>query len=558
MLRKQIAWLLLFSLICLGILTRIGLFTSQSKPLYWDEVAIAVDARSVAYFATDIHGKHWLQPFFLSYGDYKLPGYIWAVSVLYLILPDFDWIVRLPNLFGGIATVFLTAHLGVTLYQRYCKQLPKLEEKKFFVSIAAMGALSPWAIHFSIVGFESAFAQFLVLLSFVFVLKSFEQRKIHFLLISVLLGAFATYTYFAVQFIWPLVFIAFTVLEWFKSSNSVKRTLIGVSITALLLYAAILVPMWRSSSYSASQTVRLSAASVLNNSTFVIEANQVQSIANSSIDGLFFNRRVFWLKKIVTNITTHLHPSYLFFTGDQNPRHGTGVFGLFLYPTFVFFIVGLLSLILKSRKVSLFILFWLVVALVPASIPLEVPHAQRSLFALAPLSLILGFGLFWMLTYQTNKITQFFITATTLAIVCGTLFSFMQFVHYYRTIYPTMSKKSWQDTYRDIAHDAVELSKSYETVYVQTPDTRLYLWMLLYEYSPNEVQQIRQTGTEFSSFDTKLQLRNIKFRAETFLSDSGNSVLLAEPGYVSSVFSAASLRELDRYPTGYGLYAQEK
>ncbi|KKT97629.1 MAG: hypothetical protein UX00_C0008G0003 [Microgenomates group bacterium GW2011_GWB1_45_17] len=48
--------------------------------MYIDEIAIGVDAKSIAQTGRDMHGHSWLTPMFLSYGDYKLPVYIWIAT----------------------------------------------------------------------------------------------------------------------------------------------------------------------------------------------------------------------------------------------------------------------------------------------------------------------------------------------------------------------------------------------------------------------------------------------------------------------------------------------
>ena len=74
--------------------------------LYWDELAIGIDAYSVAQTGKDIYGHNRLQAIYPSYGDYKAPVAIWltSLSVKFLGLSEFS--VRLPfflaSLFGSL------------------------------------------------------------------------------------------------------------------------------------------------------------------------------------------------------------------------------------------------------------------------------------------------------------------------------------------------------------------------------------------------------------------------------------------------------------------------
>jgi len=60
-------------LIILGILARLWQFGQVPNSLYWDEIAIGLDARALIQTGRDLSGQFWLQTLFVSYGDFKAP-----------------------------------------------------------------------------------------------------------------------------------------------------------------------------------------------------------------------------------------------------------------------------------------------------------------------------------------------------------------------------------------------------------------------------------------------------------------------------------------------------
>mgnify|MGYP003988032779 FL=1 len=79
-------WIGFFLILLLAIFLRFYKLGQVPVSLYWDEAAILLDAKVVSQTGRDVHGNPWLQVLFPSYGDFKLPTYIWlaALSVKFL------------------------------------------------------------------------------------------------------------------------------------------------------------------------------------------------------------------------------------------------------------------------------------------------------------------------------------------------------------------------------------------------------------------------------------------------------------------------------------------
>lgn len=337
-------------------------------------------------------------------------------------------------------------------------------------------------------------AQFFVGSSVLTLLFSFEskgRKKWLLLLLSVGLGVLATYTYFSVRFVWPIVFvlIQMTYFKHLYKTNKLTKTLVKLVtfvMLPLIVYLALLVPMINSEFYAESNRFRLSAESVLNHYDFPLEANHYRELAgNTIVDRLFFHRYWLLVQKILGNMSRHVSIDFLFINGDTNLRHGTTQFGLFLLPFLPVLLVGCFYLFDKHKTVLLALIGWWLVALVPASVPVDVPHALRSLNALTPLSLLIGFGLFKIISSKQRLLTLVLGVAISLCLI--------QYQHFYVNVYPHILNEAWLDGYKESAAYYWQYIDAVDQFYWQRADDKFYLWLLA--YGPLSSTQIQQMPT---------------------------------------------------------------
>jgi 4-amino-4-deoxy-L-arabinose transferase-like glycosyltransferase len=509
--------------------------------LYWDEIAMLVDAKSVAQSGQDMHGNPWYQLIFPSYGDYKLPVYIWLASVSVKILGVTEYALRLPSALAGIGTVVIAGLLAKELTRRLTKDDKIIQ----LTQLATMGvmAVSPWAMMFSRTGFEGHLAQFLVATSLLCVLKS--KGRGQWLVVAALLGVLATYTYFSVRFVWPAAFIAVSFIGLSKF-HLPKRAVIVIG--CLLLYAALLIPMARSPLYEASNRFRYSTSSIFNQYDYPVVSNTYRELAgNTLIDRFLFHRHVLLLRELASNVSDHLSLSYMFVTGDSNLRHGTGEHGLFLITFLPFLFYGLAVAFIKNKLVFVTLIVWWLSALLPASVPESTPHALRSLNALVPMTLFIGLGL----SFSIIKLPKMW-RAVIVAVI---LINSLLFTYYYFTQYPHDSGEHWQAGYKEIAQKVTQIKheKELEAIYVMPFDNRFYLWLMAYApYEAKDFHDWKSEQYEFKQFD------NIYFTSpwsEVFESSKG--VLVVGRDISSEHLSedaVASNREVLTVPTSPLMY----
>ena len=179
---------------------------------------------------------------------------------------------------------------------------------------------------------------------------------------------------------------------------------------------------------------------------------------------------------------------------DINLRHGTGEHGLFLLIFLPVFLVGLYQLFKNQRAELLVLLVWWLAALLPASVPEDTPHSLRSLNALVPLSLILGFGLF--------KIGQVKLKLVKIIGFSLIIVSIGEFSYHYLTQYLAESAYDWQDGYKELALEINRSLPDVADIYINNFDDRFYLWLLAYgDYKPIEIQALPKENFQVKQLD---------------------------------------------------------
>lgn len=471
----RLLFLFLVFLLALGIFARVYRIGAVPVGLYWDEAAILADAVSLSQTGKDIHGNSGFHALFLSYGDYKLPLYIWLTSLVVWIAGASSFAVRFISLLSGVISIFASGYLATLLIPTKTKRLQSM----LFVTVACTVALSPWSFLFSRTGFEAHLGMLLMLLS---VISSIKWRSLYGASAAALLGAAAVYSYFSVRFVWPAVFISSVLLLYplnlklfFRKPTKVLKNIVGVILLPGILFSLLLVPLYQSNMYAPSQSMRLSTASVLSIEPYALESNLFREIAgNSFLDRLLFHRYFFQLHDLATQFVTHLNPQFMFLYGDANLRHSTGAHGLFLAPFMIFFLLGLVQLYKRHPQIAVFLTLWWFAALIPASVPREVPHALRSINALPALAIIIGYGWYWIWSVLKKK------TIVLAAVLLIILVCFAQFLAHYFWVYPFESAKDWQAGYREVSmaiETAQEQSDAKQVVIIPFDD-RFFLHLI--------------------------------------------------------------------------------
>lgn len=469
---QRFRWLPLLAAVLLGIAVRVWQFGKVPVSLYWDEMAMWNDALSVAETGKDLFARSWLQPLFISYGDYKLPVYIVLTTFVARFTSDAMVGVRLVSLLAGISMIPSVYWL--------VRSLQRLDEKNFgtpWLPAVAAGVMAvlPWSLHFSRVGYEGHLSAALVLLSVAALadgLITRSWRSFFMIWLSSTLGAVAIYTYFSTRFVWPVIVIGLVVVFWSRARARLPWLILSVALWFLAL-----IPMYRGDFYEASNQFRLSASNILRDEQrpHVINAYRERA-GNTVVARVLYNQPTFIVRELALNYLQYLDPGYLFLHGDANLRHGTGMVGL-MFPSFApFFVIGVFALLRRKTCFFLWLCAWWAAAVLPAAIPRDVPHALRSLNALPVFVVLVAYGLdqvaSWLRSRKGSRVVACAGAAFCL-IVAGELVRY-HFLN--QTVYARTSAAEWQDGYVEVSQYVQNIRDKYVFVYVDRFDDRYYLY----------------------------------------------------------------------------------
>ena len=500
-----VAIIALVGCIVMGIFLRIFQFGHIPIGTYWDETAMIIDASAIAATGHDMHGNSWLQAIFPSYGDFKLPMYIWLSTLVFRAINNSEVAIRLPSLLAGVATIGLAALIAGEL----AKYWPRHQRRIFQLASASVVSLSFWAILFSRTGFEGHLAQLWMGLSMYSLLKS--KNNSAFWIVAGVFGSLATWTYYSARFIWPILWFTMVLPQLFSTlTNHKERSKLLLkqvlpALGAICIFFSAMYLMVRSPLYPASEVFRLSSDSILNQAPFVAESNLSQFIEGHTFVGrIALHRYLFQAKSFADNFASNMSLDFLFFSGDHNLRHGTGMHGLFPIVFAPCLLFGLLGLFKHHRSTLFLLLIWWFVSLIPASVPYDVPHALRTLNALVPLALLIGYGMTTLLLaplkHRVILYKVFFICL---------FIEMLAFSQYLFVIYPVTSASEWQAGYTELAQYATSNQGAVNRFWINSGDGRFFLWLLAFgTYSASDIQklpwqdyQLTQLGTiELSDF----------------------------------------------------------
>jgi 4-amino-4-deoxy-L-arabinose transferase-like glycosyltransferase len=364
---KKILIICLVFFLGLGFFARLWQFGQVPVSLYWDEAAIGLDARALLLTGQDLNGHSWLQPMFVSYGDYKAPVYIWLTTLLGKFLSVSELTVRLPSLLASFGIAWLLFKwLGP------------------FVAVSFL--IMPWSVHFSRIGFESHLSLFWLVLAVYLVIK----RRVIWGSLAVILGI---YTYFSLRIIAPVLFVISFLLY--------SRTHIKAFIIGLILIGVSLLILVKSPDYYASQQYRLSNDNL-------ITSNE---------------RKVVKLQKFVGNYAAYFDPQFLLVSGDPNLRHHSGWGGELLLVQGILLVIGFVALLTYPRRETILIISWLLLSPAVAALVNETPHASRAIYLIIPLAWLIGLG--W-----SRLKTKFALIIAFLLLLNFSLYLHDYFIHY--------------------------------------------------------------------------------------------------------------------------------
>lgn len=461
----------------LGFLLRFYKLDQVPYGFYQDESAIGYNAYSILNTGKDEYGK-FMPVYFKSFGDYKLPAYIYLTVFSIKIFGLNEFAVRFPSALFGSLTVILLYFLVKELSQN----------RKIAYASSLLLAINPWNLQFSRAAFEVNVALFFSLFGAFMFIKSMKGNcKMSYLLLSVFGFAMSLYSYNVTRLLSPLILIMLIFLyrKHIRKLSPVKIVSAGSLLIILLI--PFIFTFFLASGVASARGALITSADI---QAKTIEFRSYLTGLPNIFTSIFFNKWIMLAKQYVENIIHVFSTDFYFISGSNHGNQGIGNVGTFYIFQFPLVILGIILMFKdKMQEFSLFTL-WVVISILVLSLSKEVPHATRGYFLIIPLQVFSSIGLVYLF-YLFKKLTDKKIKFICLFI----LFSFIFYnVLFYLTSYyfrfPILYAKSWRSEDKTLSLYLRENEHKYGKIIFDSNAGFMYTSLLFYlPYSPSEFQR---------------------------------------------------------------------
>lgn len=464
MINKKILLLLIVLLACF---LRFWNIEQIPPSMYWDEVSQGYNSYSILQTGKDEHGEFFPIARFNAFGDYKAPVYIYLDAPFIALLGKTTLGVRFPSALFGTLTVLLTYFL--------VKEIFFSNKKKEILGLfsAFFLAISPWHIQLSRAAYEANIATFFTVTA-VYLFFLAKRTKAWIFFPSVLFFVVAFYAFNAHRIFVPLLVIFLCIL-FFKELLVKEKMVILAGIMGIILLIPFLFYL-----RSPESKLRFNEVNIFSDIDVIKQSNKLISEDNNSpVAHIIHNRRVLFGLLYVKHYFDFFNPTYLFFSGDGNPRFSLRDNGQLFLWGLPLLLIGGYMLCTQKKKSTIVLLGWFLLAPVAAATARETPHALRSETFIPTYEIIAAFGAVQLLDFIQNfraVIRRILIGIFTTIVVI----SLYIFLHNYFVHYPVFYSYEWQYGYKEAVKEAELHKKDYDVIAFTESYGRPYIYTLFY------------------------------------------------------------------------------
>ena len=499
---KQKFYINIILILIIGIAIFLRIYSLGKVPSSpdWDEVALGYNAYSILETGRDEYGK-FIPVVLRSFDDYKPALYAYLIIPFIKIFGLSVVAVRMPAIIFGVITVITIFFIMKELFKKPIK-IEKFTISNNFISLftALLVAFSPWHIQFSRIAFEAGVGLSINLIAILFFLKGLRNK--YFLALSFVFGAISIYVYQSEKVYVPLLFSILIIVFW-KSIQKISKKWILLSFCLALLVSA---PMIFYILTNPNALSRAKGVSVFTDTTKLLASNtdkMKRNIENGDIPGqVIDNRRIDYVKAFTSGYLSHFQPNWLFYQGDVARHHAPFMGNLYLF-TLPFILLGIYVLLFSDadRKTKYFIILYGLIAPIPASITIDVPHAVRTINFIPVFDVLAALGILFFVYFCLSKklyIKVPLIAAFLLIVILNVSYYLNQYFvqqNYYNSEY-------WQYGWEDAVLYTKEEAKKFDHVVVtnESPLDQSYMFFLFYtKYDPHKY--LSSGGTKGGGFN---------------------------------------------------------
>lgn len=514
-------------------LYRLGEFPALNA----DEAAIGYNAYSLLQTGKDEHGNPW-PIHFQSFNDYK-PG-----LYFYLVLPFIKFLglnelaVRLPGALLGIFTIFVVWLLVEELF-------PK---RPWFPEFSALFiAISPWHIHFSRGGWEVNTATFFIILGVWSFIKGVKDQR--WLYLSSFSFVSSLYTYHSARIVVPLLilglglayrkelFIPAKKTAFVYQYMKAKKHQVLSGLAGFIFLTPLLLGIFGPAGIS-----RAAGVGIFSDQGPLLRADEqrVEHAGTGRLSSvLIHNKLINYSLAFLENYAEHFSGEFLFFSGDEIQRNKVSDMGQSYLVDILFLGIAFVA-ISRSSKGWLPVIFWLLIAPIPAALTFQSPHALRAQNMSIPLSIISAYGALTLWNWTTRlKLPKYglVILLSCYLVILG--WGFARYLHQY---YNHMAKTypfSSQYGVKELVNYVQENQNKFSKIIITDRYDQPYILFLFYtKYPPEKFQNshLLTTRDKFG-FSTVKEFDKYSFQSVNWdkMRDMRGVLLIGAPDEINDV-----------------------
>lgn len=503
--------IILLLIIALAFTLRVYKLGSYPIGFLWDEAALGYNAYSILETGKDEYGKT-LPLIFKSFGDYKPGLYVYMTIPSVAIFGLNEFAVRLPSALAGVAAVILIYFLIIRT----------LGNENIALWSSLILAMNPWHMNYSRGAWELNVMVTEILLGFYLLIRAIDTRKKAFLFASVVLFILTLFTYQAAKLLVPALLAAFCFLY--------RKKITEIDLRSKKMFLTIVVGgfmIFNLMTMLGGKAGRLKVMSIFSYPRSTEETNMFlgQDNGNKLDYTVFHSAPFFFLRSILGRYFNYFSGKFLFIEGDwSNARNGVVFQGVLYYLDLLFLLTGISVLLSKNRKpFENFILFWLLVAPIPAALTRDSISAVRSFSMVIPLTIMIAVGLNKSLEeIRKYKIIKHVFCSVIVAIY---LFLFVRFLDIYFIHDAKYSSQQRLYGYKEAVEYIKNISVQKNKIIFSNKYGQPYIFYLFYtQYPPQQYQkQAALKENLYGDVGEVEKLDNIVFKKMYFPGDRADN-----------------------------------
>lgn len=451
----------------------------QIPALHRDEAFLGYNAYSILKTGKDMSGV--FLPLHFESFIYSPSGYSYLTIPSIIIFGLTSFSIRFPAAFFGTLTIVLTFFLTIEVFSKH-----KYKNYLGYLS-SFLIAISPWHINLSKTATENVVVVFFLSFGAILILKWLKNKKSVFLFSSFLMFFLTLLIYQAPRAFLPF-FIPLLLITFFTEIKKNKKLVQFIS----LFLITILLPLFVILS-SKELSLRIRTVSIFaDKGTQLILDEQIRrdgtKVIPTIVTRTFHNKFFSYSSIVVENYFKHFSFDFLFTDQGYPQRYSVPLVGLLYIFELPFLIFGAYSLLRFSKKTTLFLVGWWLIAPIGSALTSDdIPNLQRTLIAFPVIPIISALGLCQFFLFLKNK---FLISSFTLVLSSVVVYSLLFYFHQYYFHFSAYMSWYRQDGYETLVSNVNKNLVNYKKAVITNRESAPTIFFLFYgRYDPLKFQQ---------------------------------------------------------------------